>query len=294
MPQRTVEIIKKDFADIIKNLSYSKNKGTIFSDWLETAAIAVRQMPFNAGELPKDESYQEYEEKYLEVAGRYSREELNQFASLTALTVEGISVYKGDFLGEIYGSLELTNEDAGQFFTPFTVSTAMAKMMIGDVKQQVKEKGIITISDPASGAGGTLIAAAHEVAHQGIDPRNHVQFHATDISRNCFNMTYLQLSLMDLQAVVEHGNTISMEIWETRKTPQMMFFEDWLENNKTLKMVQHMHNFLTQLEKPPQQTQEKEAAIEEEDQATKPDISFAKKDDIIEQLSLFDSQEYES
>ena len=71
-------------------------------------------------------------------------------------------------------------------------------MMMGNVKQQVEDKGIITISDPSSGAGGTLIAAAYEVANQKIDPRSHAQFHATDVSRNCFNMTYLQLSQADV------------------------------------------------------------------------------------------------
>lgn len=299
MPQRTVDSVKKDFEQVIKSLSYSKDKGTIFSDWLEMAAIAVRQMPFNAGELPKDKIYQDYEQKYLDVAGRYGREELNQFARLTALSIEGISTYQGDFLGELYSSLELNNQDAGQFFTPFTVSTLMAKMMIGDIKQQVQDKGIITISDPASGAGGTLIAAAHEVAHQGVDPRNHVQFHAADISRNCFNMTYLQLSLMDLQAVVSHGNTISMEMWETRKTPQLMFFEDWLENNQTLAIVQQMRNFLTQMEKPSQQPAITEPKSNDERKPTSPkkapktDITFAKKAEIIEQLSLFDSDQYQ-
>lgn len=76
-----------------------------------------------------------------------------------------------------------------------------------------------------------------------------------DVSRNCFNMTYLQLSLMDLQAVVQHGNTLSMEMWETRKTTQMMLFEDWLEkaqikaraNDKTAQMVEKMREFLAQL-----------------------------------------------
>ena len=45
----------------------------------------------------------------------------------------------------------------------------------------------------------------------------------------------------------------NMEMWKTRKTPQMMFFENWLENNKTLQRVQQMRNFLTQLENPASQ-----------------------------------------
>lgn len=296
MSQRTQDTVTKDFENVIKSLSYSKDRGTIFSDWLEIAAISVRQIPFHAGELPKDETYQEFENKYLEVAGRYNREELNQFAKLTALTVEGIQTQPCDFLGHVCSSLELTNQHAGQFFTPFTISTAMAKMMMGNVKQQVEDKGIITISDPSSGAGGTLIAAAYEVANQKIDPRSRVQFHATDVSRNCFNMTYLQLSLMDLQAVVQHGNTLSMEMWETRKTPQMMLFEDWLQksqaNEQTARMVEQMRGFLSQLEQPqaesPPPSQAETTPETKEQQSIQADVVFDP-----EQLSLFDSNQYQ-
>lgn len=291
MPQRTQDVVQKDFESTLKSLSYSKDRGTVFSDWLEMAAITLRQLPFNAGQLSKDNSYQEFENKYLEVAGRYNREELNGFAKLTALTVEGIKTHPCDFLGDICSSLELTNEDAGQFFTPFTISTTAAKMTVGDVRQQVEDKGIITISDPASGAGGMLIAAAYEVAHQKIDPRSHVQFHAADVSRNCFNMTYLQLSLMDLQAVVQHCNTLSMEIWETRKTPQMMLFEDWLEkaraSDRTTQMVEKMREFLAQLEQPKEA--DSESTVEEnQQQPIQADVVFEP-----EQLSLFDSDRYQ-
>lgn len=291
MSQRTQDVVQKEFETTLKALSYSKDRGTVFSDWLEMAAISLRQLPFNAGQLPKDDTYQEYETQYLDLAGRYSREELNGFAKLTALTVEGIQTHPCDFLGEVCSSLELTNEDAGQFFTPFTISTAVAKMTTGDVKKQVEDKGIITISDPASGAGGMLMAAAYEIANQNIDPRNHVQFHATDISRNCFNMTYLQLSLMDLQAVVQHGNTLSMEMWETRKTPQMMLFEDWLEkaraNDKTAQIVEKMREFLSQMEQPKEIVSES-AVEEKQPQPIQADVVFKP-----EQLSLFDSNEYQ-
>lgn len=180
MSQRTQDVVQKEFETTLKGLSYSKDRGSVFSDWLEMAAITLRQLPFNAGQLPKDDTYQEFEHKYLEIAGRYNRAELNQFAKLTALTVEGIKTHPCDFLGEICSSLELTSQDAGQFFTPYAISAATAKMIIGDVRQHVEDKGIITISDPASGAGGILIAAAYEVANQKIDPRSYVQFHATD------------------------------------------------------------------------------------------------------------------
>jgi len=284
MSSPSPQTITKDFTNIINKLSYSKNKGTVFADWLEMTAISLHQVPFLADELPKDETYQEFEDQYLEVAKRYNREELTQFGELFALTVQGIHCRNNDFLGDIYGSLELINKRAGQFFTPFTVSAILAKGTMEDVRQEIEKKGVITMNDPASGAGGTLIAAAYEIANQSIDPRTHVQFYATDISRNCFNMTYIQMCLMDLQAVVHHGNTLSMEIWETRKTPQMLLFEDWLQksvaNQKTNQLVEKMRKFLSCLEEPIEESRITEEIVKTE--MPKADIEFTP-----QQLSLF-------
>lgn len=54
--------------------------------------------------------------------------------------------------------LGLSNDSGGQFFTPYNVCQMMAEMTIGNVVPQVKERGYITINDPACGAGATLIA----------------------------------------------------------------------------------------------------------------------------------------
>lgn len=305
MSQRPISTVKKDFIDIVKHLSYSKERGKILSDWLEMAAISLRKLPFNAKELPIDDQFEQYEQQYLEIAKRYTSKELQQLAQLTALTTEAIATERCDFLGEIYGELELTNEDAGQFFTPFSISMTTTKMVLGNVKQQIQDKGIITISDPACGAGGMLIAAAYEIADQGIDPRSHVQFHGADIGRNCFNMTYIQLSLMDTQALIQHGNSLSLEIWETRKSPQMMFFEQWLEktqedqikNNQFLARAQKMREFIRQLENPNPEPSTEEPIISAQQETLKTNSAAPQlQADIVfqpEQISLFDAREYE-
>ena len=38
-------------------------------------------------------------------------------------------------------------------------------------------------------------------------------------------MTFIQLAALDLQAMVRHGNTLSNEMWESRPTPQLRYFD---------------------------------------------------------------------
>ena len=118
-------------------------------------------------------------------------------------------------------------------------------MTFGNVEAQVKGKGILTVCEPAVGAGALVIASAEEVVSQGIDPRAHLQFDCTDISRDAFNMAYIQLSALGLQAVVRHGNTLTSEYWEHRPTLQLRLFEQWLApQRRAAKLAQSMRSLL--------------------------------------------------
>ena len=209
-------------------MSHSRSPHRVFSDWLEIAAISLHQLPYHSGELAKDDDFARLEALYLEHIKPYSKDELNTFAELIGLTIAEHHTGYGDFLGEIAGEAALLNKGSGQFFTPYHLCRAISKMTLGDVQQMVKAKGILTVCEPAVGAGALVIASAEEVASQGVDPCAHLQFDCTDISRDAFNMAYIQLSALGLQAIVRHGNTLSSEYWEHRPTPQLRLFHQWL------------------------------------------------------------------
>jgi hypothetical protein len=123
--------------------------------------------------------------------------------------------------------------------------------LFGTSQGQVERQGIITAADPACGAGALVIAGAEEIASQGIDPRAHVQFDCTDISRDAFNMTYIQLCAHDLQAMVRHGNSLSGEYWEHRPTPQLRLFGQWLEvQQRSQRLVQAVRSLLEEESRP--------------------------------------------
>ena len=230
---------KKPFLSKLRSLSHSHSSHRIFSDWLEIGAISLHQLPYHSGELAKDAAFERLEQRYMEAIKLYTKDELTVFAELLRLTTIAHHTGYGDFLGEIAGEAELLNQRGGQFFTPYSLCRMMAKMTFGNIAAQIKEKGVLTIAEPAVGAGALVIASAEEVASQGIDPRAHLQFDCTDISRDAFNMAYIQLSALGLQAIVRHGNTLSDEYWEHRPTPQLRLFHHWLETQqRTHRLVQ--------------------------------------------------------
>ena len=235
---------KKPFLSKLRSLSHSHSSHRIFSDWLEIGAISLHQLPYHSGELTKDAAFERLEQRYMEAIKPYSRDELTVFSELLSLTLIAHHTDYGDFLGEMAGEAELLSKRGGQFFTPYHLCRAISKMTLGNIAAQIKEKGMITIAEPAVGAGALVIATAEEIASQGVNPAAYVQFDCTDVSRDAFNMAYIQLSALGLQAIVRHGNTLSDEYWEHRPTPQLRLFHQWLEQQQQLRLVQAMRSLL--------------------------------------------------
>lgn len=71
-----------------------------------------------------------------------------------------------DFLGSVYMEMNLGNDHAGQFFTPYDVCRLMASIGGQGTALQVVQNGYTVLNDCACGAGATLIAACHEAGRQ--------------------------------------------------------------------------------------------------------------------------------
>jgi N-6 DNA Methylase len=211
----------KEFNKAFEGLSHGHNRGRVFSDFVEIAALTVHQAPYHAGAFARDEAFEKIERSYLDAINRYDTSEIEQIVTLYATASMGIMENRADFLGAAYMGLEISNERSGQFFTPPEVSRLMADMTFAGAPDISKEKGVITVDEPAAGAGGMLIEASNTLQRLGFDPRMTMYFRATDIDRTCFNMAYFQLSTLGLCGDVVHGNALSLEEWDRRATPQM-------------------------------------------------------------------------
>uniref|UniRef100_UPI003F491EFB N-6 DNA methylase n=1 Tax=Cupriavidus taiwanensis TaxID=164546 RepID=UPI003F491EFB len=161
---------QKELLSLIKSFGYRHSTNDVFSDFVEMSALAIS----NAVDR---HHYEPREKRYLEIAKKYDRDELGRFsAMLGALTMtfeervqrlvpngDGLA----DILGQTYMMLDLGNERAGQFFTPYTVSRLMAGINVGDGNPYVDRDGFVTIEEPACGAGGMVIACADALHDAG-------------------------------------------------------------------------------------------------------------------------------
>lgn len=185
----------------------------VFRDFVEMMAIAISNSldPLN---------YETREARYHEVIKRYTPDEMQVFPQALAELTMALEVELHDALGQLFNELELSNHYAGQFFTPYDVSKAMALVTVDEgMKRQIEREGYITVLEPACGSGGMVVALAETMLHTGINYQESVHVTAVDTDIRCVHMAYIQLSLLHVPALVLHGNSLSMETYSVWRTP---------------------------------------------------------------------------
>ena len=210
---------QKEIVSLLRQVAYTRGIDRVWSDWVEICAIALARADLAQREVR--------EQRYLQVIAQYERAELDQlvqaFAHLVMsyeLRVEAADF--GDVLGSTFMMLDMGNAGAGQFFTPYEVSRLMGNMMMGNGQALVDKTsalGFVRVLEPACGAGGMLIAAAHAMHDAGLNYQQCMHATAIDIDQRCVHMTFIQLALLHVPALVIHGNGLTGECREQWFTP---------------------------------------------------------------------------
>jgi hypothetical protein len=122
-------------------------------------------------------------------------------------------VMETDFLGRVAGELGSLESGLGQFFTPFELSRLMSRIALSEeaAKATIRKKGFVSLSEPACGAGGMVLAMAAYFREVGLDPSRHMDVTCIDVSYTAARMCFVQLSLADISATVFIGDTLSQE-----------------------------------------------------------------------------------
>lgn len=210
--------------DILKLLEkglYKVDAHTFLSDLFECGAIAISNK-FDHRQAA------EREKRYSQIINGYEPDMrdlmMQMFAQIYQLLSQQINPAVGfnDYLGELYMRSETSNSKAGQFFTPYNLSKACAAVCLDDnlVNEAIEQDKILTLNEPASGAGGMILAAVDILynRHHFNYSRNLV-VECSDIDLRCVHMSYLQLSLAGVPAVVYHRDTMTMKTWQRWETP---------------------------------------------------------------------------
>lgn len=210
----TSEGHRREFMRLLRENAYRYDLWTVWSDFVEMAAIAMANV-FDLRQKAAREA------RYMQMIKRWTPEERHRFAkALAELTMAMELAGYDDVLGRSFMELELGNKWAGQFFTPYHLCQAMARITLGnDVAAKVKADGFITANDPAVGGGAMVIALAQAMHDQGLNYQTQLHVTAQDIDAKAVHMTYVQLSLLHVPATVIVGNTLALETREVWYTP---------------------------------------------------------------------------
>lgn len=205
-----IQNFKKHFDSLRRHDSY-----TIFNDFCEITAISL------SNSVDKTQ-FDKREQRYLDIAKKYTKEELLVYAKMFAELFHLLEQPEhGDVLGDIYMQLGISSKELGQVFTPYSVSKLMAEVNFDKktVEKQISEQGYITLYEPCVGAGGLVIAATEVMQEKGFNFQKQLKVIAGDISRTAVHMTYVQLTLLGIDAVVRQENSLTQEYSEVWYTP---------------------------------------------------------------------------
>lgn len=184
---------------VLQKIAHKYSFSSVYDDFLKMAICAL-----SMGRMEKE---------YLQIAGKYSKDELVLFGHALAEMVQEYEQHNlpsgewRDILGNVF---EETNSSfsasgSGQFFTPDSLCNMMAQITAGT---EPCDDGII-VNDCASGSGRNLIA------HSRLHPLNRYRafYIAQDLDERCVNMSVLNFFMFGMKGVVIHMNTLSMKIY---------------------------------------------------------------------------------
>lgn len=209
---------------ILKKMQRASVKTSLYellSATIECGAIAISNQ-FDRVQAPQRE------EQYRQTMKRFDPDTRllirDVFGDIAALLMNMINPHVGfrDYLGELFMRSETSSNKAGQFFTPYNVSKMCAQISINEaeVNEYINQDKILTMNEPACGSGGMILAAADVLYNQyHFNIARNLFVICSDIDIRCVHMTYLQLSLAGIPAIVYQQNTLTLETWQSWETP---------------------------------------------------------------------------
>ena len=200
----------QNICKLIENASGRYSARDIFYDVVELMALTLAMTTDRRNDKSVHKAYQSLIEKHGEdkedsthYMGRIQYEIMNLFFKKR----EAKDII--DIFGPLHSAFNMGDSGLGQFFTPWHISVFMGKCILS--KEDFAGDKFKTLSEPTCGAGGMILAAAQVVNEYRLDYREKLVAYGSDIDKLCCMMTYVQCSLYQIPAMIEHANALSME-----------------------------------------------------------------------------------
>lgn len=206
----TIEDARRQFVSVFMDTARNLRRWEVFSDFI---TLAASELDMARIRTPENIDHSR------EICAKYSASDISNLHTLFCLMVCALEAKFHDFLGAIFMELELGDDRNGQYFTPYHVQSLLAKLLRPEVDETISREGFVTVSDPASGAAGMIVAYAEYLLEAGYNPSEHMFGSCIDIDPIAADMAFIQLSLLGIPAEVVTGNTLTMQLNRVRYTP---------------------------------------------------------------------------
>ena len=206
---------RKNIIKLMRENAYRHGLYDVFRDFVEMAALAIS----NSADLIRKASR---EARYMDIVKRYTPEEVARFPQMLGELTMALEVEPCDLLGQVFHELELSSAERGQFFTPYHLCEAIARLEVQDgteLREKIRQRGFVTVSEPACGAGAMIIAMAFALRERGVNYQQHMHVTAVDIDSRAVHMAYLQFSLLGIPALIIEGHALTLEERDHWYTP---------------------------------------------------------------------------
>lgn len=210
---------RTEFLKLFRQTARHRHRYDIFRDFVTIAACTLHNSVFQGLDIENwPKIAQDREEEYLKIVQSYDKQDRGAFPLLFAHLVGMLDPEPRDILGPLYMELEVASKDQGQFFSPPELSELMARMSHGPELANL-QKPFVTLSEPACGAGGMVLAFVKVMIENKLNPSQRMWTQCVDVDRLAALMCYVQLSLWNVPGEIIVGNSLSWEIRELWYTP---------------------------------------------------------------------------
>ena len=83
------------------------------------------------------------------------------------------------------------------------------RILIADAIKEVADDKLLEIHEPSCGAGGMIIAVTQLMKDEGLNPQRNMHVVTQDLDYLAVYMTYVQLSLLGIKAIVVQGDSLA-------------------------------------------------------------------------------------
>jgi len=215
---KEVKYMKEKIVELLKSVKSNRNLIQVFHDWTAIMAINIA----NSVDTYHLAAWNKREREYQHIISRYNYEEQRKFVEAMSLLKEELNHTLKDILGKIYCDIGANDKNLGQFFTPEHIGSLISDMAI----DYETEKDVV-LTEPCCGSGSLTIGVISEIKEHWTDYRERIYVMAQDIDWNCVYMIYVQLSLMEMKAVITQGDFLKDEILSDEQifyTPEYAVF----------------------------------------------------------------------